>query len=113
MEKNSSLELIFSNNILLVQKQILKDFNPFDIHFPENFDKEIYAFEEILMLIENNLSQIMENQQKTLQLLYKIDISENLFFEIIQKPDLLTNLAHQILHREAQKVYYRLKFYKK
>ena len=50
------------------------------------------------------------SEQKTLQLLYTIDVAEKRFLETTIKKDVLSNLAEEILKREAQKIYYRIKF---
>ena len=110
MESNL-INAILENNILLVQKQIAKDFSPYCSDFPKDFETEIYSIESILSQVKLKLVEIMEvSEQKTLQLLYTIDVAEARFLETTIKKDVLSNLADEILKREAQKIYYRIKF---
>ncbi|MES2587956.1 MAG: hypothetical protein V4622_03180 [Bacteroidota bacterium] len=109
--KESEIESVFSKNTLLVQKQIKKDFASFELNFPLDFDTEIYSKDAIIQILEESVVSLVElGERKTLQVLYTIDISENRFLSLTQKPDFAKNLAFEILNREIQKVYYRIKY---
>ena len=56
------------------------------------------------------ISKLAENSDDRLaQFIYKVDLKESRFLSFISVGD-TDGLAHEILHREAQKVYLRRKF---
>lgn len=102
-------EVLLSDEFRLkMQQQIVKDFAQVELCFLEKFEKEVLSKEEILENMANALATLMERGERhLLQLLYTVDLPENLFLSLTTKPDFLEKLSEQILQREAYKVYLR------
>ena len=93
------------------QKQLVKDFASFNLHFEENFSNEPFPIEKIHVCIANQLVELMkEGETRLLQLLYTIDLPEKEFLHLTTEPDFLKLLSERILLREAYKVFLRRKF---
>lgn len=99
------------NALLLLQKQIAKDFAVSQVDFPESFSLEVFSLDNLQAIVQEKLVQIMaKGERQTLQLLYTIDLPEKKFLSILQNEDVAKSLCYLILEREAQKIYFRLKF---
>lgn len=111
MSEIEIIEFVKTNHLLLLQKQIFKDFESYSTHFPEDFLEKSYSFDEIIFFIKENLTSVLEkNEAKTLQLFYKIDIPEKQFLNLVSSENAIQNLSDAILYREAQKIYFRIKY---
>jgi hypothetical protein len=111
MNEMEILEFVKAQHILLLQKQVFKDFESISNHFPEDFLENCYSFDQIIFLVEENLASVLEkNETKTLQLFYTIDIPEKQFLRLISSENAIQKLSEAILFREAQKVYFRIKY---
>ncbi|HNS12099.1 MAG TPA: hypothetical protein PKM97_05755 [Bacteroidia bacterium] len=93
--------------------QVMKDFNMagFEIKFSGN---ELIAYDELKEQIIPILSELYNDHSGQFQqLLYRVDIEESKFSELLERHDPITfysSLADLILQREFQKVLTR-KFY--
>lgn len=97
--------------LILLQKQLAKDFAFSQIEFPTDFEEHVYELEKLFKLIEEKLVQILEKgERQTLQLLYTIDIPEKKFLSLLGTENIARSLTQLILEREAQKIYFRLKY---
>jgi hypothetical protein len=102
-----------SNKLLELQKQIYKDFYPFIELFPVDFDENLYSVEAVFNYTKLNLVSIIEKGERfLLQVLYKIDIPEHQFLNIISKENFIGVLLYQIILREIDKIKFREKFSK-
>ncbi len=104
------------NKLDFVQKtiaQIDKDFGRFIVsHIGENIDLSGDIANEIIHHIKENLVKLeRENPSSIPQLIYLIDLPEEIFQSIYQNSTLINHeLAHCILIREAHKVWMRGRF---
>jgi hypothetical protein len=113
MDGQELIAFLHGDSILMLQKQVYKDFELLSNRFPDNFLEENYSLEEIRFFIKDNLTFVMEkNESKTLQLFYTIDIPEKQFLSLVSGENPIENLSEAILLREAQKVYFRMKYSK-
>ncbi len=113
MDGQELIAFLEGDAILMLQKQLFKDFENLSTRFPSNFLEENYSLDEIRFIIKDNLTFVMEkNESKTLQLFYTIDIPEKQFLSLISSENPIQNLSEAILLREAQKVYFRMKYSK-
>ena len=109
----SAIELEFQSVdfILKTQRQIAKDFNLSSVDFDTVFLNQELDYDEILIEIQNKLVEVMKlGETQLLQLLYQIDIPQNHFLELLNKPTLEVLLSDLILRREAYKVHLRNRF---
>lgn len=98
-------------NRLLLQQQIQKDFSRVQENFPDDFQERVYAISELYQLIKEKMTLFLEQgERQTLQLLYTIDIPEKQFLACIHQADFLDEIVRLIIQREAQKIYFRIKF---
>ena len=104
------------NKIDFIQKtvaQIDKDFAGFtNSHIGENIDLGGNISEEIIQHIKENLSKMeRENPAAIPQLIYLIDLPEEIFQSVYQNSSTINyDLAQCILMREAHKVWMRSKY---
>lgn len=108
-----ALDFVLENiqNRILLQQQLAKDYARMGQHFPVTFEQEVFAFETLEGLVRELTVNIMEQgEPKLLQLLYSIDIPEKHFLSLLGKDRFLDELVLKIIHREAEKVYFRQKF---
>ncbi len=97
--------------ILRTQRQIEKDFAKFNSILPDSFTKEVWTKEQILHEIEFHLEEFSNlGETRLLQLMYTIDISESLFLKLTQSTNFISELAMEVLKREAYKVYLKEQF---
>jgi hypothetical protein len=97
--------------VLKTQQQIEKDFAKFNLNFPEEFISTPFSKVQIEGLIMERVSDLMRGgESRLLQLLYTIDVSEKEFLKSTTQPEFLTQLAENILRREAYKVFLRMHF---
>lgn len=104
---------IFSDEkaLILLQKQLVKDFSFSQIDFPSDFEENTYELESLFKIVQEKLVFILEKgERQTLQLLYTIDIPEKKFLSILGTENIALSLTQLILEREAQKIYFRLKY---
>ncbi len=93
------------------QEQIVKDFAKFDLYFPDGFKTTVFSIEEIEYLVGQHVVALIEKGERhLLQLLYTIDIPEKKFLNMLSQVDFLNVLTHQIVLREAYKVWLRANF---
>lgn len=93
------------------QQQIVKDFGSSGIQFDQTFETEEWTLDQIIAGISIKLDEVIsQGESKLLQLLYQIDIPQNEFLNLVNKPDFSYNLSALILKREAFKVFLRSKF---
>ena len=114
-EKNNSLQNEW-NNVTFIQKtiaQIDKDFSSFtNSHIGENCDLSKDVSVEIIQHIKQNLDKLeRENPASIPQLIYLIDLPEDIFHSITQHSSSINyELAQCILMREAYKVWMRTRY---
>ena len=97
--------------VLKTQRQLIKDFEKFNLTFEPQFQDKAFTKEAIVHRIAENIAELMkEGEQRLLQLLYTIDLPEKEFLVLISDPHFLTLLSEKILFREALKVFLRTKF---
>lgn len=97
--------------VLKTQIQVAKNFHLYSIDFPNSFKTISWALEEILLAIEEKLTELVKfGEQTLLNYLYQVDIPEQQFVVILNDPLFLFKLSEIILKREAYKVYLRIKF---
>ena len=97
--------------VLLTQRQLEKDFSAVGFPFDAPFEQEAHSTTFILKEIQHQLQQIEKQSSSTFhQLLYQIDVPENMYIEALSSEDPMKQLAEIILRREAYKVYLRSRF---
>ena len=97
--------------VLKTQQQIIKDFGTAGINFPEGFRINALPFEQLLSAIPIRLKELnTSNSSVFSQLLYQIDLPENILPTLHETDDFYTNLAEVVLKREAYKVFLRSKY---
>lgn len=100
-----------SDFVLKTQKQIAKDFYTTGVNFQDNFETEIFPYEQIVESVNEKLEDILKlGESTTLQLLYQIDIPQHDFLELISDPEFIQKMSALIIRREAYKVFLRTKF---
>lgn len=101
------------DNEEFVQKtidQINKDFAKFNIN-SLNFKEELPSIDDLVDEMKGLLMDFFKTQSSQLpQLMYTIDIPEKAFNQLTSSLNFFEDLAEMILHREALKVFLRLKF---
>ena len=104
------------NKLDFIQKtvaQIDKDFAGFtNAHIAENIDLSVDIAAEIIQHIKENLTKLeRENPASIPQLIYLIDLPEEIFQSVYQNSSSINyDLAQCILMREAHKVWMRSKY---
>ena len=107
-KSNIELEFTSSEFVIKTQKQIAKDFSLYGIMFDQQFENTAFHFNEIINFIAEKLIEVIQlGETRLLQLLYQIDIPQNHFLDLLNKPDLALKLSDLILRREAYKVHLR------
>lgn len=111
----TSEELVYQFQIpdfvLKTQRQIAKDFATIGVYFNDQFDLEELSYDELEADVANQILDVLKMGETTLlQLLYQIDLPQNLFLDATTKPDFATIISELIIQREAYKVYLRSKF---
>ena len=97
--------------VLKTQAQVVKDFNQFSIDFPESFVSTTWQLEDILLIIEEKLTELLQfGEQTLLNYLYQVDVPEKKFVQLLNDKLFLSKLSEIILKREAYKVYLRSKY---
>lgn len=97
--------------VLATQRQLIKDFGTAGLNFPDSFQSQPQTLNEIIPLIAQHLKTLESiNSSALFQLLYQIDLPENVVAEIHVNADFHAQLAEFILKREAYKVFLRSKF---
>ena len=97
--------------VLETQRQIVRDFEKFDLIFEPVFLDTPFEKNLILEKIAEQLAELMkEGETRLLQLLYTIDLSEKEFLDLTHQAHFLDLLSEKILFREAYKVFLRSKF---
>ena len=100
-----------SDFVLKTQLQIAKDFNQFSIDFPEAFVSKTWLLGDLLLIIEEKLTELIKLGEQTLfNYLYQVDVPEKQFILLLNDPLFLSKLSEIILHREAYKIYLRSKY---
>lgn len=97
--------------VINTQRQILKDFrrNGFEIKALE--EEKTYDYESLDLIVQEALGEVIKAGEKTLlQLIYQIDLPQELFLDVITKTSFLEELSELIIRREALKVHLRSKF---
>ncbi|TNE56164.1 MAG: hypothetical protein EP338_00940 [Bacteroidetes bacterium] len=93
----------------LFQEQLIKDFQRGSVEL--QLEEEQMSWEEIQDRVSEALLATMEaGEQKLLNLLYIIDLSESQFLSSLGNANLIGKLCDLVLFREAQKVYYRINY---
>lgn len=106
-----SKELNSSAFVLKTQQQIIKDFGTAGIDFPEDFRMNALPLEQLLSAISIRLKELdTTNSSAFSQLLYQIDLPENILPNLQETEDFYLNLAEVVLKREAYKVFLRSKY---
>ena len=97
--------------VLKTQIQVAKNFHLYSIEFPTSFGTNSWPLEEILLTIEEKLTELVKfGEQTLLNYLYQVDIPEQQFVSLLNDHLFLSKLSEIILKREAYKVYLRSKF---
>ena len=97
--------------VLKTQIQVVKDFNQFSIDFPETFISTHWVLDDILLIIEEKLTELITSgEQALLNYLYQVDIPEQQFTSLLNDKLFLSKLSEIVLKREAYKVYLRSKY---
>jgi len=100
-----------SDFVLKTQAQITKDFEKFNLFFPEEFRTTALTKEAIESLLAERIADLMqEGETRLLQLLHTIDLPEKEFLSLTTQADFLAQLSERILFREAYKIYLRKKY---
>lgn len=99
------------NHRLLLQKQLLKDFTNSGLLLPGELETVTLSLTELFTLVQEQvIIQLEKGERQTLSLMYAVDISEKTFLKIIGEADFPVVLTRMIIEREAQKIYFRVKF---
>lgn len=97
--------------VLKTQQQISKDFAAIGCPFHSDFEQTPLRTEVILEQIQFQLNEVQKQSSSLLhQLIYQIDLPENVYIEALSSEDPTKQLAEIILRREAYKVYLRSRF---
>jgi hypothetical protein len=106
-----SNELNSTEFVLKTQRQIIKDFGTADIDFPEDFGVNPFPLDQLLSHVSVRLKELdSTNASAFSQLLYQIDLPENLLPALNETDDFYITLAEVVLKREAYKVFLRNKY---
>ena len=106
-----SNELNSKEFVLKTQRQIIKDFGTVDIFFPEDFAMNPLTMEQLLSCVSVRLKELDSTSKRAFsQLLYQIDLPENLLPALSATDDFYMSLAEVVLKREAYKVFLRKKY---
>ncbi len=109
LRKEQTLTLFEDSEFILsTQKQITKDFQNFNISFPEKFQTTPLEFDDLKTEIIERLTQV--NPSALQQLFYIIDLPESLLPQTHQPEVYFSEISELIIRREAYKVYLRRKF---
>lgn len=104
-------QMLSTDFVIKTQRQILKDFSALGCAFDAQFGETVQSTQRILAQIEYQLEQIEKQSFFTLQqLMYQIDLPENLYVGALNAEDSNKQLAEIILRREAYKIYLRSRF---
>ena len=96
--------------VLKTQQQISKDFAKFNINSLK-FKEERPSIDDLVDEMKGLLMDFFKTQSSQLpQLMYAIDIPEKAFNQLTSSLNFFEDLAEMILHREALKVFLRMKF---
>lgn len=96
--------------VVKTQQQILKDFQRSGFDIP-TLEEKTYDYESLDLIVQESLSEVIKAGEKTLlQLIYQIDLPQQLFLEVVTKSTFLEELSELIIRREALKVHLRSKF---
>ena len=91
--------------VLKTQIQVAKDFNQFSIDFPDAFIATVLQLEDILLIIEEKLTELLQfGEQTLLNYLYQVDIPEKQFALLLNDKIFLSKLSEIVMKREAYKV---------
>ncbi|MFK7784358.1 MAG: hypothetical protein AB8B56_04530 [Crocinitomicaceae bacterium] len=97
--------------VLKTQRQIIKDFGTAGIDFPEDLQRNALPVDQLLFEISLRLKVLdSTNSSAFSQLLYQIDLPENILPALNETDDFYMNLAEVVLKREAYKVFLRNKY---
>lgn len=97
--------------VVKTQEQILKDFQRSGFDIPALEEEKTYNYEALHLIVQEALGEVIKIGEKTLlQLIYQIDLPQQLFLEVVTKSTFLEELSELIIRREALKVYLRSKF---
>ncbi|MBI2257824.1 MAG: hypothetical protein HYU67_02885 [Flavobacteriia bacterium] len=100
-----------SEDLLLLKKQLFKDFSPFISCFPENFLTFDYNSLEIVEFTQKSIEFVLSNNQQSLmQVLNRVDIEDKVLKKIFLNVDFIESLKWEILKKECQKIIWRKKF---
>ena len=101
-------ELNSSEFVLKTQRQIMKDFGTANIDFPGSFRIYPLPIDQLLTQVSIRLKELdSTNSAAFSQLMYQIDLPENVLPDLHASDDFYLNLAEVVLKREAYKVYLR------
>ncbi len=93
---------------LKTQAQIAKDFERLGHSAHPSLLLKAVSLKELQLIVEEMLANVVQlGESQTLQLLYIIDIQQATFLALTSDPNFLSKGAELIIHREAQKVYFR------
>lgn len=109
--KELRIQLQAADFVLKTQQQIAKDFALSGIYFSEEFTTKEFPINSIISELQSNLAEILKrSERELLQLMYQIDLPQDLFIDALGREDTIEQLSELILRREAYKVYLRGKF---
>jgi len=114
---NQELEEHFSNEEfrLKTQQQLSKDFEVHGFGFHPDFCIEVLEVQQLSDTVCDALMYMVEKKSSSWQpLLYTIDISEKVYvhYATSQQENWMQSFAWEVIRREAQKVFFRIKFSK-
>ena len=99
------------NYRLLLQKQLLKDFRTAALELPSEMENVTYSLTELFDIVrEQIVLQLEKGERQTLTLMYAVDIPEKTFLKTLSEKDLPAVLTRLVIEREAQKIYFRVRF---
>lgn len=111
VEKHLVTILQEENYRLLLQKQLAKDFANAGLDLGEDFQSVTLSLTELFTIVrEELLRQLEKGERQTLTLMYSVDIPEKAFLKVLHEKDVPGILAQLIIEREAQKIYFRIKY---
>ncbi|MEY4595560.1 MAG: hypothetical protein RIQ47_1970 [Bacteroidota bacterium] len=93
--------------VRLTAEQLIKDLEMFSITIHFSGDP-LHAYDELLQQLKPILKDLYKNHSSTFQsLLYRIDINERKFRQILSGENFIDQLAEEVLQREFQKILIR------
>ena len=96
--------------VRLTAEQLIKDLEVFGIAIHFSGDP-LLAYDELLQQLKPILKELYKNQSSTFQsVLYRIDINERKFRQLLSGENFIDRLAEEVLQREFQKVLIRKYF---